>query len=408
MGFGDLPMRQTLGMAIAVALVAAACGSPATTPPPATPAPTPDPRHSEIDRAQATWDAKGPRTVAYTTTETVGGAGTTVHVTEMDGRVEALVLEAGRVAPSDGGRQLSIDGLFDTAREALDAAGSAQFDVDQFYGYLPRLGYETDVADGSFTIEVRDLVTPTDRTAAGAARDALNTILQRWDQLSSPAWEYTWTRFGAADTESTQTSYRIRHGGGQTTLATADGDAAETPPSEATIQGTIEAAVAVMASGGWVDVALDPVGLDALIAIDPSPSAAGDATWIRIDYTDRFSERARDDLQAARSRWARADLKRYGYRWTWNGSDGAWSWGVTMRGDGIRLKPGPGAPRVEDAFVSPRVAELFALIDQVLTGGGTVDVAYDDRLGYPARVEFTSTSEWAPKGTITITKLRER
>ena len=279
MGFGNWSMARRLGMAIAVALMATACGSPATTPPPAaTPAPTADPRHDEIDQAQARWDAKGPKTVAYTTTESVGGsATTTVHVTEMDGRVEALVLEAGAVAPDDGGRALSIDGLFETAREALDGSGTADFDIDQLYGYLPRLGYESDVADGSFTIEVRDMVTAADRTAAGAARDGLNAVLQRWDQLESPAWEYTWTRYGAADTEATQTAYRIRHGNGQTTLATPDGEAGGPPPPEATIEGTIEAAVSVMASGGWVDVALDPNGLDTLIAIDPSPSSSGDA-----------------------------------------------------------------------------------------------------------------------------------
>lgn len=402
-------MARRLGIAIAVALVATACGSPATTPPSATPPPTPDPRHGEIDAAQAKWDAKGPKTVAYTTAQTVGGsAATTVHVTEMDGRVEALVLESGAVPPDDGGRALSIDGLFDTAREALDGTGTADFDVDQLYGYLPRLGYETDTADGSFTVEVRDLVTPADRTAAGSARDALNAVLQRWEQQASPAWEYTWTRYGAADTESTETSYRIRHGGGQTTLAPPDDEAGGPPPSEATIEGTIEAAVAVMASGGWVDVALDPVGLDTLIAIDPSPSGTGDGTWIRIDYTDTFANRAREDLEAARSRWARADLGRYGYRWTWDGSDGAWSWGVQVRGNKAKLKPSAGAPAVEGTFVAPRVAELFALIDQVLAAGGTADVRYDDRLGYPSRVEFPTTSELAPQGTITITRLRER
>jgi hypothetical protein len=37
-----------------------------------------------------------------------------------------------------------------------------------------------------------------------------------------------------------------------------------------------------------------------------------------------------------------------------------------------------------------------------------VDVAYDKALGYPTRVEFTSASELAPRGVVTITKLRER
>ena len=79
-----------------------------------------------------------------------------------------------------------------------------------------------------------------------------------------------------------------------------------------------------------------------------------------------------------------------------------------MRGDNAKLKPSAGAPPVGGTFVAPKVADLFALIDQVLAAGGTVNATYDDRLGYPARVEFTAAGELAPQGAITITKLRER
>jgi hypothetical protein len=311
----------------------------------------------------------------------------------MDGRTEALVLEQGPVPPDDGGRALSIAGVFDTAHEALDGSGTAAYQVDQLYGYLPRVEYTADGADGS---------------AAGAARDALNAVLQRWSSIASPAWEYTWTRFGAADTEATQTTYRVRHGAGATTLAAPDGGPGAAVPDEATIDGTVEAAVAALASGGWVDVAIAPDGLDTLVAVDPSPSATGDAWWIRIDHTDRFAERARQDLDAARTRWTAAGLERYSYRWTWDGSDGTWSWGVRLSGDAARLKPSAGAPTVEGTFVAPRIEDLFDLVDRVLAGGGSVDVTYDRSLGYPARVEFPAASELAPRGVITITKLRER
>jgi hypothetical protein len=396
-------------VAIAVAVLATACGSPTATPVPATPAPTADLRHGELEQAAAIWAAKGPKTLAYTTTRSTGaGASTAVHLTEMDGRVEALVLEAGPVPPDDDGRSLSIAGVFETAHEALDGAGTADYDVDQLLGYLPRVRYETAAVDGSFTIEVRGLVTPADRTAAGAARDALNVILQRWSQAGSSAWEYTWTRFGAADTEATQTSVTVRHGGGETTLAGPDGEPAGPVPAEVTIDGTVEAAVAALASGGWVDAAIDPVGLDTLIAVDPSPSATGDAWWIRIDHTDTVAERARQDLDVARTRWAAAGLDRYGYRWTWDGSDGTWSWGVRVRGGTERLKPSAGAPEVEATFVAPRVADLFDLIDRVLAAGGSADVTYDRELGYPTRVELADAGELAPAGVITISKLRRR
>ena len=401
-------MTRRLGVAIAVALLATACGSPAPVAPTVAPSASPDIRHDELDQAESIWEAKGPNSLAYTTTQSAGGATTSVHLTEMDGRIEALVLESGAVPPDDGGRALSIDGVFETAHEALDGSGTADYDVDQLYGYLPRVEYTTDGADGSFSIEVRDLMTPADRTAAGAARDALNAMLQRWSSLSTPAWEYTWARFGAADTAATQTEYTVRHGGGQTTLAAPDGGAGGPVPGEATIEGTVEAAVSALTSGAWVDVAIDPVGFDTLIAVDPSPSATGDAWWIRIDHTDKFAERARQDLDAARTRWTAAGVDNYSYRWSWDGSNGAWSWGVRLRNDSATLKPSAGAPAVEDTFVAPQIDELFELVDRVLAAGGSVDVDYDKELGYPTRVEFSSATDLAPRGVVTITKLRER
>jgi hypothetical protein len=157
-----------------------------------------------------------------------------------------------------------------------------------------------------------------------------------------------------------------------------------------------------------VDVAIDPDGYDTLIAVDPSPSATGDGWWIRIDHTDRFAERARQELDEARTRWTTSGLDRYSYRWTWDGSDGAWSWGVNLRGDKVKLKPSAGAPAIEQTFVAPQIDDLFALVESVLAAGGSVDVTYDKTLGYPTRVAFTEATELAPRGVVTITKLRER
>jgi hypothetical protein len=172
----DAPKRGKLGgLALACALLAAACGSPATaTPAAVTPSPTDDPRHDELDQAQATWQARRPTTVAYTTTRDIGGgAQSVVRVTEMDNRTEALILSAGDVPPDDGGRSLSIDGVFDLAHEGLDGDGRFEYTVDRLLGYLPRIDYSTDAAGASFTIEVSDLTTRSTGSATPTGRPPL-------------------------------------------------------------------------------------------------------------------------------------------------------------------------------------------------------------------------------------------
>ena len=58
------------------------------------------------------------------------------------------------------------------------------------------------------------------------------------------------------------------------------------------------------------------------------------------------------------------------------------------------------------------VEDEAPLADAIARGlrreGMAVDVAYDKALGYPTRVEFTAGTEFAPRGVISITKLRER
>jgi hypothetical protein len=401
-------MRSRVGGAVAAAVLVVACGAPSGTPAPPTAAPTADPRHGELDAAEATWSAKRPGTLSYTTTQRFAdGATTRVHVTEIDGRLETIVLASGPVPPSDGGRSLAVAGLFRAAREAIDGAGTASFTLDPLLGHVTRLEYRADDAD-SFVVELSDLRTPADRTAAGAAREALSTALERWRGQASPAWEYAWSRFAAADTEATASGYRVRHARGSTVLDGDGPDAGQPPPAEATIEGTVEAALAVIASGGWVDVAVGADGLDVLVAVDPSPSATGDGWWVRIDHTDRYAERARQDLAAARTRWTAAGLERLRYRWTWEGADGTWSWGVTVRGATIRARPADGAPDPDVAFVSPGVEALFDLLEQALAAGQPVDVTYDRDVGVPTRVEFLADGTVAPRGVITIGRLRLR
>ncbi len=355
------------------------------------------------------WERQRPSTVAYTTVEhRASGQETVVHVAEMDGRAEVQPVSMAPDAPEIGAAQ-TIGGILDRAAAALEQpGGEVSISYDVLYGYVSRLDQRLpDGADAQASVEVRDLTTAADRTSASRARAALDSLLQAWNAPRSPTWEYTWSRFTAADTVSSATTYRVHHEDGATTVAAeggAAGDAA--PPDAATIGGTVEAAVGVLAAGGWVDVAADVEGLDVLVSIDPSPSARGDAYWIRIDYTDLYAVQAREALAAARARWSAAAPERYAFRWRYEGPGGSWGWNVTLNGDDAEFKPTAGAPPVGSSFVAPRIDALFDLVGAIVDGGGKVKVVYDTALGYPKTVAVTQGGGAAPNGTITISKLK--
>lgn len=403
---GRLALWLALGLLLASA--AAACGS---APPSPTIAPTPvsswDPRRDEIDQAQGIWETEHPGTYAYTSTTSVDGMGSaSSRVAGMDGHTEVLVLAANGFVSSDGA---TVEALFDVARASLDGSGTLRVAIDQRYGYPSSLAYTTDAADGSFTRTVTEFTTPGDRSAGARAREALDQALTRWNDLATPAWEYTWTRIDAA-AAGTPTSWVVRHAGGETSARAAGTTIDRAPPDQVTINGTVGDAVGVMASGGWVDVSTDSAtGLDMLLAIDPSPGIKGDGYWIRVDFTDRAAEQQRKALAAAKERWAAAAPKKYAYTWAYDGEKGAWSWTMAMNGEtGKVTKKSASAPPVEGAFAPPRIPETFELIGQVLDAGGTVSVTYDKTLGYPRKIVFANATEWAPRGTVTITDFKTR
>ncbi len=402
---------QAIAQLGAAVLLVAACGGDPATPDVPTPAPTADPRLEDVAEARGAWERQRPSTAAYTTVESrAGNSVTVVHVTEMDGRAEVQALSTGPDAPEVGDTQ-TIDGILDRAVVALKGPGDGvSITYDLLYGFVSRLDQSLpDVAGAAASVEVRDLTTAADRTAASRARAALDSLLQAWKALRSPAWEYTWSRFTAADTASSATTYRVHHEDGVTTIAAEAGAAGSAaPPDAATISGTVETAVGVLAAGGWVDVAADESGLDALISIDPSPSAKADAYWIRIDYTDLYAGQARKALAAARARWSAAALERYTFRWRFEGPGAAWGWNVNLNGDVARFKPTTGAPPVEGSFVAPRVDALFDLVEAIVDSGGRLKVTYDAALGYPTTVVIDQGGGVAPSGTITITRLRAK
>lgn len=182
-------------------------------------------------------------------------------------------------------------------------------------------------------------------------------------------------------------------------------------PEDVTVNGTVVAAAKVIASGGWVDVAVDDLtGLNALFAVDPSPAVKGDGYWIRIEFTDRAAARQRELLDAAKARWAAAKIKKSSYVWAYDGQRGTWSMSVAASGDTVKvLKRSAGAPSGDTTDIRPAIPAAFSAIDEILGTGGTVAVTYDKALGYPKTIVVTNggTSGW-PKGTITITKFKAR
>lgn len=402
-------MTGRLALGLAMALTAAACGSapPSPTPEP-TPASTWDPRRDEITQAQGVWEAEQPATYAYTLTLLVSGMGNAVNrVSHMDGHTEAQVVQAASSVDAAG---LTIEGMFASALAALEGNGKLTIAIDQQYGYPTSIEYTDPTANGSSVTTVAEFTTPGDRTAKARATDALAQLLDRWHSLATPAWEYSWTRIDAASTGA-PAGWVVRHEDGVTTaLAAGSGNAVE-PPGEVTIDGTVQDVVGVMGAGGWVDVSAEgTTGLDALIAVDPSPAVTGDAYWIRIEFTDRGAARQKELLDAARARWAAAKIRKSTYTWTYDGERGAWSVSIAANGDTLKfLKRSAGAPSGDTIDIRPGIAAAFTAIDEILGSGGTLSVTYDKALGYPKKIVVSNggTAGW-PKGTITITKFKAR
>jgi hypothetical protein len=303
----------------------------------------------------------------------------------------------------------TVEAMFENARAGLAGGGTVTVAVDQQYGFLSTLDVRTDVADGSYTQAVTEFTTPGDRTANARATDALNGLLDRWQNVVTPAWAYTWTRVDAAS-PATPTGWTVRHADGASTATAAGSSVDVVPPAEITIDGIVGDVVGVMGRGGWVDVSADDLtGLDVLLAVDPSPAVKGDGYWIRIDFTDRAAASQRELLDAARARWTAAKIKESTYTWAYDGDRGSWSWSIRATGDTLKfLRRSEGAPTGEAMFVRPSIRDTFALIDEIIAGGGSVLVTYDKALGYPKKIVIGNGGSWAPKGTITIAKFKTR
>ena len=399
-----------LGLIIAVA----AC-SPAPTPSPA-PAlsPTPDPRLTVLEDRAATWKGHQPPAYAYTFTHSEPGDPSRTYryrVSAMEGRVDAQHV-SGVVQDAAGVQRMAIEGLVDTAETALADPGELTWTFDQLLGYPTELAYAG--PDGAWTETVTEFTTPADRGSASRAREAMTEALARWAGASGGSSETTWSRYPAAGGPEAGTTWRIRREGGKITAVPEGGADATVPPEEATLDRTIAAAGAVVAAGGWVDLALD-TGPDPglLVAVDPSPSVKGDAYWIRLASQGIVDEPAADtaaaDLVAAEARWAAAAPAGYTYTWRYRGEGGPLTYRVTRKGGKTTIKRGPGTPApTARSHAAPRVEATFAMLEAVLAQGGRVKATYDPKLGYPRRVEVIPAGDAGARGVITFKGFKAR
>jgi hypothetical protein len=378
--------------------------SPATAPPPVS---SPDPRLASIDAAQARWAAHRPDTYAFTFAflNTSGvGWNWTDRVTSIDGHIETQAMEGLRPDGVATSRE-TVEGLFQTARDAVAADGEVRITFDRDIGYPTAIDFSTQASsDGDWTETVTDFVAGSDDTAARTQR-ILADARSEWHRSEPSAYEYTWRRFDGAGGPGSGTGWDVRREDGRTAIAPDPASDGALPAGAASVDATFAAVETALGAGAWVDLTIDShSGLPVLVAIDPSATTGGDGSWTRIVYRNIEGEIARRDFDAARERWSAAGLQHYSYTWRYRGEGRPLTYGVTMDGDVAALKRGPGTPIPEAlAYATPRIEETFQMIDEVLREGGRIRVTYDPTLGYPVRIVVGAPAESTEGGTFTIT-----
>jgi hypothetical protein len=303
---------------------------------------------------------------------------------------------------------MSVEGLFDAARGAL-ASSAFTFAYDPLRGNPTKLGFASaaDPSAGGASETLDDFTTAASVGAANAARTGMDEVLRRSRAKSDGAWEYTWSRIPAGTPDAQPASWTVRHDRKGTTAKQVSAGDVPVTRDDVSLDATALAVTNVLSSGGWADVAVeDKPGLGVLIAVDPSPSLKGDAYWIRIAWTDLALRAAITDIEAARARWATAQLTDYTYTWRFHG-DQTLLYKVSRKGEAATVTPQGDTPAPEAvAYAAPRIEDTFALIEAVLDQGGTVEATYDEQLGYPKRVELVPAGDAGAKGVLTIANLK--
>ena len=320
----------------------------------------------------------------------------------MDGHTEVQSLDAYAQAANDV-PFLSMDGLFAQLRR--DAAGSGHLSIrfDPTLGYPAETSHDDSAAtDSDWTDTVTDFTRgmPTAdevRSIVTAARDA-------WQSRKPDSYAYLWRHFEPAGGPDSGTAWDIVHADGRTSTQ-ADPTSDHVGPADASsIGSTLDAVIAAVDAGAWVDLTVAPViGVPLLVAVDPSGSVSGDEYWIRITFQDSEKDIAQAALDAARTRWAAAGLQHFSYVWRYRGNYDPLTYWMTLNGEVASIRRAPGTPMTEaSALGVPRIDDTFELIGQMLSEGGRVHASYDPILGYPTRVEMDPAGAYGAPGTITI------
>ena len=404
-------MRRTLGGGLVLVLLSAGCGStPPPTPPPATPvAAVSDPRQEAIDQHAGTWATHQPAAYAFDLDHEGDDRTWRYHVSGLEGGAQVQHV-SGTILPDAALSGLTVDGLFDRARAALASSG---FEVafDDTVGNPTKLTFAGDggttTAGGVDTVD--DFHPSTTRGAVARAQAALDALLQRWRTVGDTRWAYTWSRIPAGGVTAQAVTWAVSHAKGRTTAKPVVAGDLPLSADDVGIEGTVLAVQNVLVSGGWADVAIeDEPGLGVLIAVDPQPGARGDAYWIRIAWTDLAREASVSALDAAKARWATAQLTDYSYSWDYRGDGDPLSYKVTRKGGQTTVARVGTTPVAQPAWASPSIEDTFAMIDAVLAQGGSVSATYDDQLGYPTRVAMHPNGDAGANGVVTIRGLKHR
>jgi hypothetical protein len=404
-------MRRTLGGALVLALLAAACGSsPPPTSPPATPAASAwDPRLDAIEQHEGIWARHEPVAYAYDLDHEGDGQAWRYHVSGLEGGAQVQHVSGGAVPDADLGG-LTIDGVFDRARSAL-ASEAFRIAFDDLAGNPTSLTFASaaDPAAGGASETVDGFHASTRQGEVARAQAALEAVLQRWRAVDDARWSYAWSRIPAGASTAQPVTWTVSHARGRTSAKPVAAGDLNLTPDDVGIEGTVLAVQNVLVSGGWADVAVeDDPGHGVLIAVDPKPGARGDAYWIRITWMDLAREASVSDLEAAKARWATAQLTDYSYTWEYRGEGDPLTYKVTRKGGKDTVTRAGKTPAAQPAWATPRIEDTFAMIDAVLADGGSVDASYDEQLGYPTRIEMHPDGDAGANGVVTIKALKRR
>ncbi len=384
--------------------MAACATAPSPTPAPATTDPAWNPLRDVIDQSAAVWDAHQPGAFAYTVALAEGPAtgSSRYRVSSLEGEVDAQHLDGDDAALTAA--DLSVTALYERARASLDAGAKVALAVDRTYGMPTTINVDGAGTDLDWSAELTDLVVAGDPASGPLAQNAMGAVVDRWSRRLPDEFEYRWTRYRAKDGPVASTIWNVRSENGRMRSSSEAEAAGAVPPETATPGGTLDLLQREIAGGAWVDVAADSAtGRDILVAVDPSGSVAGDAYWIRVDFTDLVAEKSRDAQVAAVRRWTAGAPASYSYTWRFRGDGRDLDYRVRVNGDEVTIRPLDGSPAAEGTWASPRIDDTLAMLGEVLDDGGLVKATYHKRLGYLQKAVIVPHGEAGRDGTITIT-----